>query len=78
MPLYKNGFFIGPSPSSHVKYVRQAIRKKVMSEYQLEFEQAKGWRKSFVKWKLNLIAEIRYRGILFMGAAGSVPDDFTS
>lgn len=78
MLLDRNGFFIDPSPSSQVRRVRQAIRKKVMIEYQLELEQAKGWQRSFVKWKLNLVAEIRYRGILFMGAAGSLPDDITS
>jgi len=78
MPRDRNGFFIDPSLSSQVKCVRQAIRKKVISEHQMELEQAMGWRKLIVKWKLNLIAEVRYRGVLFMGAAGSLPDDITS
>jgi len=47
-----------------------------MIEYQPEFEKAVGWRRYLVKWKLNAISESRYRGILFMGAAASLPEDF--
>jgi hypothetical protein len=78
MAIERNGFFIDPALSSQVRRVRHAIRSKVLSEHQLELEKAMGWRKIVVKWKLNLIAEIRYRGILFMGAAGASPDDITS
>lgn len=77
MQTNSNGFF-EIRPSSQIRGVRRAIRKKVMAENQLELEQAVGWRRYLVKWKLSLIADIRYRGILFMGAATSLPDEPTT
>lgn len=75
MQLNRNSLIISPTPSQ-IKLVRQSIRNRVMIEYQPEFEKAVGWRRYLVKWKLNAISESRYRGILFMGAAASLPEDF--
>jgi hypothetical protein len=61
------------TPHARIKGVRRKIRDQVMTEYDAELRQAVGWRKYLVKWKLNLLVEIRYRGILFMGAATDLP-----
>ena len=75
MQLDRNSLIINPS-SSQIKLVRRMIRNRVMMEYQPELAKAVGWRRYLVKWKLNAISEIRYRGILCMGAAASLPEDF--
>lgn len=62
--------------SSQIKLVRRMIRNRVMMEYQPELGKAVGWRRYLVKWKVNAISEIRYRHILCMGAAASLPEDF--
>lgn len=74
MQTNSNGFFENP-PSLQILGIRRAIRKKVMAEHQLELKQAAGWRRYLVKWKINFITNIRYRGILFMGAATLPPDE---
>lgn len=70
----KNGFIINQSPSQ-IRLVRQKIRDQVMREYQQDLQQATGWRKRVLIWKLNMITEIRYRGILCMGAAATLPEE---
>lgn len=52
--------------------IRQAIRKQVMTEYELELEGATGWRRNLVKWKISTAIEIRFRQILFSGSYGRV------
>lgn len=63
-----NGFFLNPRPAQR-SGLREAIKKQVMDEYAHELDKAIGWRKQLVRWKLNALAEIRYRDILFMGGA---------
>ncbi|MGG7664316.1 hypothetical protein [Dyadobacter sp. BHUBP1] len=63
-----NGFFVNPRPAQR-SGLREAIKKRVMDEYGNELDKATGWRKQLVRWKLNALAEIRYRDILFIGDA---------
>ena len=57
-----NGFFLNPRPAQR-SGLREAIKKQVMDEYGHELDKATGWRKQLVRWKLNALAEIRYREI---------------
>lgn len=75
MQLGRNSLIINPS-SSQIQLVRRMIKNRVMMKHQPELEKVVGWRRYLVKWKLYAIAEIRYRGILCMGAAASLPEDF--
>ena len=68
----KNKLFSNPTPSPQ-RGIYEAIKKQVMTENELEFDQAVGWRKHWIKWKMNLITEIRYRGVLFLGVATELP-----
>jgi len=70
MYIDRDSFIINPS-SPQMKFVRRRIRRQVIMEYLPELEKATGWRRYLVKWKVNLIIEIRFRGILFMGASVS-------
>ncbi|PSL33865.1 hypothetical protein [Dyadobacter jiangsuensis] len=63
-----NGFFLNPR-SAHRNGLRLAVKKQVMAEYGHELDNATGWRKQLVRWKLNALAEMRYRDILFTGGA---------
>lgn len=70
MQLDQNSLIADPS-TSQIKLVRKMIRNRVMMEYQPELEKAVGLRRNLIEWRLNVIVEIRYRGILCMGAAAS-------
>ncbi|MBO9611214.1 MAG: hypothetical protein J7619_00895 [Dyadobacter sp.] len=63
-----NGFFLNPK-RAQLANIRLAVKKQVMAEYGHELDKATGWRKHLVRWKLNALAEIRYRDILFTGRA---------
>lgn len=73
MRLDNNNFFPN-RPASQIREVRRGIRKQVIAEYQTELYRSTGWRKSLVMFRVSLITEIRYRGILFMGAVGNLPE----
>ena len=68
----KNLIFHDPNPSRH-QSILQAIKKQVIAEYELDLRQAKGWWKYLIKWKITLITQTRYRGILLQGAATKLP-----
>ena len=77
MRLDNNNFFAN-RPASQIKEARRAIRKQVIAEYQTELYRSIGWRKYLVRFRVNIITEIRYRGILFMGAAGFAEGNSTT
>lgn len=68
----KNGFYSGAS-ARQFRHVRWAMRRKVLSEYKSDLNQATGWRRSWIKWKIAMITEIRFRDILCLGAAVNYP-----
>lgn len=60
----RSPFFNDHNHSRQLIY--QAIMKQVVAEYELEFVQAIGWRKYWVKWKIAMVVEIRYKRIVFL------------
>ena len=68
----KNQFFHDSNPSRQ-QGILQAIKKQVMAEYELELQRTEGWWKYWTRWKITLIIQIRYRGLLFLGMATRLP-----
>jgi hypothetical protein len=48
----------------HLETYRR-LREQVLSQYGEELDQVGGWKRYWMKWKLDLIVEIRYRQLLF-------------
>lgn len=48
------------------------IRRPVVAEHAAELERATGWQRRWVKWKINRLADMRYRKILFSGGFSRV------
>lgn len=40
-----------------------------MAEYESDLKRSVGWRRKWIKWKISLIIDIRYRHILFSGVS---------
>ncbi len=47
------------------KEVYYRLKRQIVTEYRLEFEQATGLKKSWVRWKRRVALEIRYNQLLF-------------
>ena len=58
--------------SSRAVLLRQTIRKQVMTEYEPALEQAIGWQKRYIRWKINFITQVRYRGIFTLGGPSKI------
>jgi hypothetical protein len=41
------------------------IRKQVIQQYAAQLQQATGWKRHVLKWKIALLADIRFQRILF-------------
>lgn len=65
--------FLHDQNHSQQQVIYQAIKKQVMSEHKLELVEAVGWQKYWVRWKISMITETRYRGMFFLGAATKLP-----
>lgn len=52
--------------SRHLETYRR-LREQVLSQYGAELDQASGWKRYWIKWKVDLIVERRYRQLLFSG-----------
>ena len=42
------------------------LRREVAFYYETELDQAGPWKRSWLNWKIDLLAEIRYNKLLFL------------
>ncbi len=43
------------------------MRKQVLAQHATQLQQATGWKRYFLKWKIVLLANMRFREILLSG-----------
>lgn len=61
------GTSFSPILSKAEQQVYHRIRKQVLAQYTTQLQQATGWKRYFLRWKIALVANIRFREILFSG-----------
>lgn len=62
-----SGAIFNPILSKEERQAYRHIRKQVLAQYAAQLQQATGWKRYFLKWKIVLLANMRFREILLSG-----------